>query len=365
MIKMTDKIKKYMFLFIISIGLSGCSIAPKEELLPDAPIIQTSAIKPYQSVEVIKGDIIERVGFDCTYKAFDTEQLSFAINGKRIDHIYVSEGDFIEAGDLLADLEMGDINEQIEIRRKNIELLELRLSNEKELKELALRNYMMIKNTEGYQVQIGHRYELEVVNYENSISKINDDLFIEQMRYDSLKDDVKNRQIIAGIKGIVSYVASFNRYDTSNKEKNVVSIYDPDTMVFVVSNANPDLFNIGDKIDILVSGTEYQGIVIRPDESDDTEESTIKSSEVYIKLEDDDNNLQSGDRGEITFTLTELYDVLYLPTVAVHEEDGKAFVYIEDEGGFKSIKEVEIGLQADRKVEIISGLEKGDNVIIN
>lgn len=365
MIKMTDKTKIYIFLFIISIGLSGCSLAPKEELLPDAPIIQTSAIKPYQSVEVIKGDIIERIKFDCTYKAFSTEQLKFAINGKRIDHIYVSEGDFIEVGDLLADLDMGDINDQIEMRRKNIELLELRLTYEKDLKELALRNYMIIGNTEGYQHQIGNRYESEVINYEDSMSKINDDLYIEQMRYDSLKDDVKNRQIIAGIKGIVSYVASFNRYDTSNKDKNVISIYDPDTMVFVVSNAIPELFNVGDRINILVSGTEYHGIVIKPDESEDTEGTTIKSSEVYIKLEDEDYILQSGDRGEITFTLTELYDVLYLPSVAVHEDDGKAFVYIEDEGGFKSIKEVKIGLKADRKVEIISGLEKGDNVIIN
>lgn len=365
MIKMTDKIKIHMLLFIISIGISGCSLAPKEELLPDAPIIQTSSSKPYQNVEVIEGDIIERVRFDCTYKAFDTEQLSFAINGKRIDHIYVSEGDYIEAGDLLADLEMGDINDQLETRRKNIELLELRLSNEKELKEIALKNYMVLKNTEGYHDQIGSRYEQDIVSHENTINKIIDDLYFEQMRYDNLNEDVESRQIVAGINGIVSSVASFNRYDTSSKEKNIISIYDPDTMVFVVSYANPELFNTGDRISILVSDTEYQGIVIRPDDPEDTEESTIKSDEFYIKVEDEDNILQSGDRGEITFTLTELHDVLYLPSIAVHEEDGKYFVYIEDEGGFKSIKEVEIGLQADRKVEIISGLQKGDNVIIN
>lgn len=365
MIKMTDKIKLSVLLFAVSLGVSGCSLAPQEELLPDAPIIQTSAIKPYQSVEVIKGDIIEIVKFDCTYKAFDTEQLSFAINGKRINHIYVSEGDYVEAGDLLADLEMSDINDQIEMRSNNIELLELRLSNEKELKELALRNYTMLKNTEGYQEHMGHKYELEIVGHENSIKKINDELYIEQMRYDFLKDDLKSRQIIAGISGIVSYVASFNRYDTSNKDKNVVSIYDPETMVFVVNYPNPDLFIEGDSINILVSGTEYQGVVIKPDDLENNEESANKSNEVYIKLVNEENALQSGDRGEITFTLTELYDVLYLPSVAVHEEDGKAFVYIEDEGGFKSIKEVKIGLQADRKVEIISGLDQGDNVIIN
>lgn len=365
MIKIQNKTKKYIFLIMISMGLSACSLAPKEEVLPDAPIITTGNVKPYRSVEVIQGDIIEKVKFDCVYEAFSTEQLGFAVNGKRIDHIYVSEGDYVAAGDILADLEMDDINNQIVTRRKNIEHLNLRLSNEKEKKELAMKNYLMLQNVDGYQDQLAKAYELEIVNYENSISKIMDDLHIEQMRYESLEKEVRDRQIIAGINGIVSYVASFNRYDRSNKDKNVISIYDPDTMVFVVSNQNPELFNTGDSMSVLVSGTEYQGTVIRPDESEDTDESSKKINEVYIKVEDENNSLQSGDRGEITFTLTQLYDVLYLPSVAVYEEEGKAFVYIEDEGGFKSIKEVEIGLKADGKVEIISGLQKADKVIIN
>lgn len=365
MMKRTVKIRILMISFMLSFGLSGCSLAPKEEVLPDAPIIQTSAIKPYQSVEVIQGDIIETLTIACTYKAFDTEQLSFAINGKRIDHVYVKEGDHVEAGDILADLEMNDIKDQIEVRRKNIELLKLRLSNEKELKGLALSNYQILKNTKGYHDQIGLRYELEILNYENSINKINDEMQIEQMRFDSLQEDIESRQIVAGINGIVSYVASYNRYDHSDNDKNFISIYDPDTMVFVVSGADPELFKTGDIIDILVSNTEYQGVVIRPQDYEDSNETSSTIQDVYIKVEDKNNLLQSDDRGEITFTVTELYDVLYLPSATVHEEDGKAFVYIEDEGGFKSIKEIEIGLKADKKVEIISGLEKGDNVIYN
>lgn len=362
---MTEKIIIFILLFVLTLGLSGCNLAPNEEVLPDAPIIKTREIKPYRSVEVIQGDIIERVKVDCIYNAFDTEQLKFAISGKRIDHIYVSEGDYVEAGDLLADIEMSDLNEQIDKYIKSIELLEIRLSNEKALKELAMRNYTMLSNTEGYQEQLGKKYETEILNYEDSINKLTNDIYIEQMRYESLKEEIKNRQIIAGINGIVSYVASFNRYDTSDKDKNVISIYDPDTMVFVVNNPDPDLFKEGNSISVMTSGIEYKGTVIRPDEPEDTDEPKKKINEAYIKVEDKDNLLQSGDRGVITFTLTELYDVLYLPSVAVHEEDGKAFVYVEDKGGFKSMKEVVIGFQADRKVEIISGLEKGDSVIIN
>lgn len=363
--KIIEKLRVILFLLMISIGLSGCTLAPKEEVLPDAPIIQASAIKPYQRVEVIQGDIIEKVKFDCIYRAFDTEQLSFAVNGKRIDHVYVSEGDFVEEDDMLADLEMSDIGEQIGIRRKNIDLLQLRLANEEELKELTMYNYSMVKNTDGYNNEIGRRYEQDIINYENSINRIKDELHIEQMRYDGLMEDLESRQITAGINGIVSYVASYNRYETSNMDKNFITIYDPDTMVFVVRDPNPELFNIGDIITVLVSNTEYQGTVILPGDYEDHDEIATTNQDVYIKVEDKNNLLQSGDMGEITFTLTELYDVLYLPSVAVHEDEEKAFVYIEDEGGFKSIKEIKIGLKADRKVEIISGLEKGDNVIYN
>jgi HlyD family secretion protein len=86
---------------------------------------------------------------------------------------------------------------------------------------------------------------------------------------------------------------------------------------------------------------------------------------VYLKTDDKQGQLQDKDIGEITFILNELKDVIYLPQAAVHKGNDKMYVFVEDEGGFKSMKEVETGLSLDRKVEIKSGLSEGDIVILD
>ena len=57
-------------------------------------------------------------------------------------------------------------------------------------------------------------------------------------------------------------------------------------------------------------------------------------------------------------------DVLYLPKSAVSKLGDKDVVYREDENGFKSPVEVKVGLVAQNKAEIVSGLEEGDAVIV-
>ncbi len=55
---------------------------------------------------------------------------------------------------------------------------------------------------------------------------------------------------------------------------------------------------------------------------------------------------------------------MYLPDSAVNKMGDSYIVYYEDENGLKSAKEVTVGLKAENKIEITSGLEFGDAVIV-
>lgn len=354
----------YALLLIFTIAASGCSLAPKEEVLPDAPVIPTGAIQEYQKAEVIRGDIIDSVTIVCTYKAFYTENLKFSISGLQIEHVYVEEGDNVKAGDVLADLEMSNISQQIEDRSDNVQYLELKLAHQNELKQLTISNLEKLKSIPGYNSKIDSEYNLEISGYDNAIAKLEDDLYIEKERLAKLQGDITDRQIIAGMDGIVSFVASHRKGDTSDKEVSFINIYDPDTMVFITDGTNSELFNTGQKVDITVSGVVYPGTVINPEDLMSRESLNNDNKVVYLEVETDANQLHNNDPGEITLILNELKNILYLPATAVHDDNGKSIVYVEDEGGFKSIKEVETGLEADRKVEIISGLNEGDSVIL-
>ncbi len=355
----------YALICITVISASGCGLAPKEEVLPDAPVLQTITVEEYKIIDVMRGDLVESVTVDCTYKAFQTEKLSFNVDGLRYSHIYVEEGDLVKVGDVLADLVMDDLEQQIKDRTENVRALELRIAQSEELRNLAAANQSQLSNLSDANEQLVMKYENEITNQDNTISQLMDDLYIEQKRLDKLGEDVKNRQIIAGINGVVSSVAKVGEWELSDKEANFITLFDPDTMVFVTNGRDSELFKPGEKVKVSTDEMVYDAVVLSPGELEGIEELTEDSKEVYLRVEIENNLLQNGTRGRVTFNLQERNDTLYLPTAAIHVDNGKSVVYVEDEGGFKSVKEVETGLKADGKIEIVSGLNEGDSVIMD
>ncbi|NLJ96348.1 MAG: biotin/lipoyl-binding protein [Clostridiales bacterium] len=355
----------FALIFVLVLLTSSCNLAPKEEVLPDAPVIQEAKLKEYKKAEVIRGDIIDKVSVDCRYSAFQSEELAFGINGLRIYNVYVEEGDYVKAGDLLAELMMDDLKEQIEAYLDNIESINLKISNQADLRDFTLSALSELQEIEGFNEQLSSRYESEIANYEKTIAKLEEELYIKEKRLNLLYEDVEKRQIIAGIDGIVLDIVEYSDRDFSNKDKKFITVYNPDSMLFVTSGKNTDLFIPGDKVIISVADTKYSAVVIHPNELSDFDDLTPDSNVAYLRVLDEEGILQSNSKGIVTFVLKELKNVLYLPKSAVHRDKEKSYVYVEDEGGFKSVKEVETGLEADRKVEIISGLSEGDSVILD
>jgi hypothetical protein len=90
---------------------------------------------------------------------------------------------------------------------------------------------------------------------------------------------------------------------------------------------------------------------------------TAQQSIVYLEPDEIDTELAVGTRCYYELLLDERTDVLYLPNRCVFEADGQAYVFVEDEGGMMSIRDITIGLQGDSYTEITGGLEEGDIVI--
>ena len=69
-------------------------------------------------------------------------------------------------------------------------------------------------------------------------------------------------------------------------------------------------------------------------------------------------------RGEVRLTLDRREDVLLLPERAVFTGGEQSYVYQEDATGLKSALEVQCGLRGGSYIEIVSGLEEGEYVIV-
>lgn len=127
-------------------------------------------------------------------------------------------------------------------------------------------------------------------------------------------------------------------------------------------------FELGAQMTMSIRGKEYQVTVVQAEDlglsptvyPQDPEEPAA----VYLYLEDSAAYLQSGDRGEVTILADERTDVLYIPKGAVTTVNDKQVVYVEDKDGIRSAKYIETGLETDRYVEVTSGLEQGDSIIL-
>lgn len=348
----------FFLLAALSFLLSGC--LPEEEVLPDAPVIKTAEIANYKEVEVIRGDIIDSVTIDCVYTALFTEDLKFSISQVPIVNLYIKEGDWVNKGEVLAELEMEDTKKQLEEYRESLGLLNLKLENQQELKQLTVSNKNRLKEIEGYTNVIENLYTGEIAVYDNEIQNIKDSMYIMEKRLNAEQEELENHRIIADMDGVVSYAATFNKGDISNKDLTYITLYHPDKMLFLTEGSNADKLSPGMKVTVAIASKEVEAEVV----DFDNIELEGMAQGVYLKIYNKEENLQINDRGKITLILNQVKDVLYLPISVVHKENGKSIVYIEDEDGFKSIREIETGFMADRKVEILSGLKEGDSVIL-
>jgi macrolide-specific efflux system membrane fusion protein len=73
-------------------------------------------------------------------------------------------------------------------------------------------------------------------------------------------------------------------------------------------------------------------------------------------------DLQSGALVDVTMTLQERLDTLWLPPQAVNTFSNRTFVVLQTPEG-ERVQDVVVGLETDDRVEILSGVQEGDIVV--
>jgi RND family efflux transporter MFP subunit len=83
-----------------------------------------------------------------------------------------------------------------------------------------------------------------------------------------------------------------------------------------------------------------------------------------ITLPNNENKLfRLGMNGDADIIISETQDILLIPYTALVEEEGQSYVWVE-RGRKASKKPVEVGSSSINNIEVISGIEEGDKVII-
>lgn len=196
--------------------------------------------------------------------------------------------------------------------------------------------------------------------------------------YEQAKEQYENSYVKAPFDGIVAAVF-VEKNQTIGIGQPVVQLVSPSKMKAKVYLTGDDIYNVqnGQRVIIkfpTIPDKEYEGRVNKINTAIDK---TSKSLEVEIALLTRDKNVKSGIFGEYYIEIKHHTNSLVVPEVAllpqteikIDRETGlqstlkKYFIFLIENNRAK-LKEVKTGIANDGQIEIISGLNPGDSVII-
>ena len=308
----------------VAISVSGCYFFPDEEPLLEPPTLDvadvvystyTAARKDIVSQTINSGYIVSNVEEECFFTKY-TGQLK---------NIYVNPGDFVEEGDLIAEMNNGAIEFQLEIQRKRVELAQL--------------NY----NTTG---SAADRLQLE----------------IEQNTLAAYQDEYDGGHVYAPMSGQVSYVKTLNPGDEVNPYDVIVRIVDPARLCVSVTTTSITDYYVDDEVQVEVNGDYYGGIVVRTprEEIADGDEVIDK---VFVEFTGDAPGFgYLGAIGNVIKTIARSENAVVIPKYIVKTDGDRKYVQVLRDD-VKVEVDIETGIETAVEIEILSGLSEGDKVI--
>lgn len=352
---------RVFILMVFSIILTSCM--PEEEILPALPIMQSQVKAQYTIASVKRGDIAVTKKIPCTYVPAKTENLSFRQGGVYIDHVYVSQGQSVKAGELLATLDHEDLKEEISALEYQLEVYSLKRKHLLERKELDILNIQVTSLNEESYIRDQKCNELER-SYQKQLQDIDDSIYILNIRLEEMQDKLKDRQIYAGFDGTVTYVETVTEGQRSVMGETIITISDYSTSVFTATGENAQFFPVGTKASLVLNDEEYVVQAVDGASLGLNETLTDEKDIAYLQLLQPDPSLKDKNVGTVQITLDQRKNVLYVEKTAVKMSNGEPFVYLLNEDGLRILQKVSTGLDTGTELEILEGLAEGDRIII-
>lgn len=309
----------------VAITATGCYFFPDEEPMLEPPTLDVSEVV-YSTYTAVRKDIVSQTIQSGYIVSNVEEECFFTKYTGQLKNIYVNPGDFVQEGDLIAEMNNGAIEHQLEIQRLRVELAQL--------------NY----NNSG---SAADRLQLE----------------IEQNTLAAYQDEYDGGHVYAPISGQVSYVKTLNPGDEVNPYDVIVRIVDPEQLCISATTTSITDYYIGDEVEVEINGDYYHGVVVRTprEEIEDGDEVVDK---VFVEFTDDAPGFgYLGAIGNIIKTAAESPNAIVIPKHIIKTDGDRTYVQVLRDD-VKVEVDIETGIETAVEIEVLSGLSEGDKVIV-
>lgn len=320
--------------------LSGCSLLPTTEKTLQPPLIKPAEEK-VDAVEVKKGTIERYFSGTAAVASSHTVPLFYKESG-RLKELYVTQGDEVKAGQLIAELDRGDLDLRVKLEKLNLERAQLAL------------------NSARRDGATGTDLRMKQIDVER-----------EQITLDSMQQQLDSAKLTAPIAGVISYADTKMSGDSVNGYTPLVAIADPKQTYLIYAGEDgkkisgieremPVELTLDDK---KIAGKVLQGPMDAPlTGNKDIDDRNTKM--LYVGVTDPSVKLEIGKSVEIRIGLEKKTGVIVIPRSGLRTYLGRTYVQVADGDRRKEV-DVEPGVMTQTDVEIVKGLEEGMKVILN
>ena len=342
----------------------GCSLLPEEDEYQHSPVIVPDTVITYKTTFVQAGDIANTTEIICTDKPVKTEGYAFDLEGEFFDTYFVTEGQHVEEGELLAQLDISAIESSISANQHEIDVANLNALHLQQERDLKSQQADALQKILPAEIAGSFQTSAEVYSsYQNRINSIYNNITVLQLRKNELLAQKAERQLHANFDGNVTHLETMTNRDLCEQGKILVTVADTATSMFTAKTKYHEYFKTGqiyemtlnDEIySVEVADLEEYGVVNEPG----------KEGLVYFELKDAVADFDQNASGRINLVLEESKNTLYVLSQAVVTTSNGNMVYGFDENGIMTLIPVEIGISDGKYTEIKSGVTASQELIL-
>jgi len=301
---------------------------------------------PVEVATVAQGSLIQTVSASGVVAADKEAQVQFLTTG-RVQTIQVKEGDRVKKGDLLASLDKGALASSLQAYRAT--LVKAQAARDQlyaEYKDLEDTDYRWARK----------RQALADVEYA-------------QQNVRSAEESLSKASLFSPLEGLVTRVNVKVGESVATTTGSSFTITDPGTLLFKANIDETEVghLKVGQSAELNLNAFPKDNLVaslLSIASAATADASGNPVFETKFRFNQAGQNVMTGMKGDVQVVYSEKKNVLLVPYEAITEEEEKTYVWLTSQRkAFKKV--VEVGEENDLWVEIVSGLQEGDQVILN
>jgi multidrug efflux pump subunit AcrA (membrane-fusion protein) len=394
----TSKVSFIITLLFILFSSAGCASANGKHQPTPTPVPDLG-ISANATFTVQRGEVIRELRFRGRIEPVTQQNLYFRSSGY-VRSVYVDRNASVKSGQVLADLEIGDLEKQLEQAKITVKTSETQLSTAQQGISDALIEAEILLKIEQLRLDEA-KYNLQANN--NTPNQIAVQIQEQQVRLAELRVERLQRgpdqQLVQAVElarlaverleaqvADASLTAPFDGQvlalnirpgdSVSAYSRNVLTICDPTKLEVGADPDSEDMQELaeGMAVNISLSGqsrTALQGTVrslpypygsggqAASSEASDGQELPVR---IALQVGADEGGYRIGELVEVQVILEQKPDALWLPPQAIRNFEGRKFVIIQ-EGDIQKRVIIITGIETEQRVEITEGLQEGQIVV--